>query len=68
MAKNIERNLNVTIKNQEEDKNEVIISIAAIIKNLKKYLAIWLVIAIIAGLLTFCWSAYKTFSAQTPAK
>lgn len=68
MAKNIERNLNVTIKNQEEDKNEVIISIAAIIKNLKKYLAVWLVIAIIAGLLTFCWSAYKTFSAQTPAK
>ena len=37
MAKNNERNLNVTIKNQEEDKNEVIISIAAIIKNLKKY-------------------------------
>ena len=68
MAKNNERNLNVTIKNQEEDKDEVILSLSSIIKNLKKYLAVWLAIAIIAGLLTFCYSAYKTFSAKTPAK
>ena len=68
MAKNNERNLNVTIKNQEDNKDEVIISISAIMKNLKKYLAVWLVIAIIAGMLTFCYSAYKTFSAKTPAK
>ena len=44
MAKNNERNLNVTIKNQEDNKDEVIISISAIMKNLKKYLAVWLVI------------------------
>lgn len=68
MANNNERNLNVTIKNQEENKDEVVISISAIFKNLKRFLAVWLVLAIIAGLLTFCWSAYKTFSAKTPAK
>ena len=68
MAKNYERNLNVTIKNQEDNKDEVIISISAIMKNLKKYLAIWIVIAIIAGLLTFSLSAIKSFTAKTPAK
>ncbi len=68
MAKNNERNLNVTIKNQEDNKDEVIISISAIMKNLKKYLAVWLVIAIIAGLLTFSLSAIKSFTAKTPAK
>ena len=68
MAKNNERNLNVTIKNQEDNKEEVVISISAILKNLKRYLAVWIVIAIIAGLLTFCWSAFITFSAKTPAK
>lgn len=68
MAKNNERNLNVTIKNQEDNKDEVIISISAILKNLKRYLAVWIVIAIIAGLLTFSFSAIKTFSAKTPAK
>ena len=68
MAKNNERNLNVTIKNQDDKKSELIISISAIMKNLKKYLAVWLVIAIIAGLLTFCYSAYKTFSAKNPTK
>ena len=57
MANNNERNLNVTIKNQEENKDEVVISISAIFKNLKRFLAVWLVLAIIAGLLTFCWSA-----------
>lgn len=68
MAKNNERNLNVTIKNQEDNKDEVIISISAIMKNLKRYLAIWIVIAIIAGLLTFSLSAIKSFTAKTPAK
>ena len=68
MAKNNERNLNVTIKNQDDNKDEVIISISAIFKKLKKFLAVWIVIAVIAGLLTFCYSAYKTFSTQYPTK
>lgn len=68
MAKNNERNLNVTIKNQEDNKDEVIISISAILKNLKRYLAVWIVITIIAGLLTFSFSAIKSFTAKTPAK
>lgn len=66
MAKNNERNLNVTIKNRDDDKDQVIISIPAILKSLKKFFAIWLVAAIVAGLLTFCYSAYKAFSVSNP--
>ena len=68
MAKKNERNLNVTIKNQDDNKDEVVISISAIMKNLKRFLAAWIVIAIIAGLLTFSLSAFKAFSYKTPTK
>lgn len=46
-----ERYLNVTLKNEESDKDEVIISFVTIFKMLKKFLAIWLVLAIIVGIL-----------------
>ena len=68
MAKNNERNLNVTIKNPDEDKNTVIISISSIFNQLRRFLALWLVIAIMAGILSFAYSAIKTFSRKTPAK
>ena len=65
MAKNNRRGLGAALRNQDK-KDEAVISGPAIIKQLKRHLAAWLVIAIIAGLLTFCYSAYKTFSARTP--
>ncbi|MCR4795508.1 MAG: lipopolysaccharide biosynthesis protein [Ruminococcus sp.] len=67
MAKNNERNLNVTIKNQD-DKDEVIISVSSIMKQLKRFLALWLVIAIMAGIIAFVFSAIKTFSRKNPAR
>ena len=68
MAKNNERNLNVTIKNPSDEKDEVIISISSIMKQLKRFLVLWLVIAIIAGIFAFSFSAIMTFSKKTPAK
>lgn len=68
MAKNNERNLNVTIKNPSDEKDEVIISISSIMKQLKRFLVLWLVIAIIAGIFVFSFSAIMTFSKKTPAK
>ena len=68
MAKNNERNLNVTIKNDDDEKDAAIISLSTIIKQLKRFLVLWLVIAIIAGILTFSLSAIKTFSKTNPAK
>ena len=68
MSSKNERNLNVTIKNQEEKGNEVIISVSSIFKSLKRYLALWLALCIMAGLLTVALSAWKTFSKKNPAK
>ena len=67
MAKNNERNLNITIKNQEEN-DEVIISVSSIFKQLKRFLAVWIVVAIIAALVVFSLSAFRTFSTSTPAQ
>jgi prefoldin subunit 5 len=68
MAKNNGRNLNVTIKNQDDNKDEVIITLSSIIKQLKRFLVLWLVIAIIAGILAFAFSAVQTFSRKNPAR
>ena len=38
MAKKDDRNLNITIKNQEEKENEIVVSISTILKKLRKYL------------------------------
>jgi hypothetical protein len=67
MAKNNERNLNITIKNHEEN-DEVIISISSILKQMKRFLAVWIVVAIIAALAVFSLSAFKTFSSSNPAQ
>lgn len=57
MAKKEERYLNVTLKNEQEDKDEVVISLSGIFKKLKKFFAVWLVAAIVVGILTVTFSA-----------
>lgn len=47
MAKKDERNLNITIKNQEEEEQELVISFSTLLKKLKKYLVIWIVAAVV---------------------
>ena len=46
-----ERNLNITLKNEESDKEEIILSFSSLIKQLKRFVAIWLVISIVVGIL-----------------
>ncbi len=47
-----EQYLNITLKNQEEDeKNQIVISFSGIIKQMKRFVLIWLVLAIISGIL-----------------
>ncbi len=47
------RNINITLKNEEDDKDEVIISLPAIFKKLKKYFLIWLVVAAVVLVAVF---------------
>lgn len=49
MSKKEERNLNVTIKSdQDSDKDSVVISLSSFGKGLKKYFLTWLIVAVIA--------------------
>ena len=63
-----ERCLNVMIKN-DDDKNDVIISFSTILKNLKKFLAVWVVLAILFFIMACTFTAisardkYQTLSA-----
>ena len=66
MAKKDEHNLNITIKNQEEEKGNLLISISDVLKNMKRYLAVWLVAAIVFGIITACYVSYKTSSYSAP--
>jgi len=52
-----ERCLNITLKNENEKKSEVIISFSTIFRKLKNFLIFWLAAAIIAGILTIVSSA-----------
>lgn len=68
MSKSNERNLNVTIKNRDENKDDILISIPELINSLKKFLVLWIVAALIAGMLTFAMLAVSTFAKKEPAK
>lgn len=59
MNKKDERYLNITLKN-EEQQDEVIISLAGIFKMLKKYFLIWIVTAVVIAGLVFGGSAIST--------
>ncbi|MCM1357958.1 MAG: hypothetical protein NC205_05135, partial [Prevotella sp.] len=47
MNKKSEHNLNITLQNEEKNDDDVIISLGTIFKKLKKYVLIWLVVAVI---------------------
>lgn len=48
MSKKEERNLNVTIKSDEDDKDSVVLSLSSLGKGLKRYFLPWVIVAVIA--------------------
>ena len=60
MAKKDDRNLNITIKNQEDKENEVVVSIFTIIKKLRKYLLVWVVVAVLFVVFAFGYATVTT--------
>lgn len=65
MAKKDDRNLNITIKNQEES-NSVVLSLSQITRKLREFVVYWLVAALVAGILTVCVSGVKTAIEKPP--
>lgn len=67
MAKKEDRNLNITIKNQqEENDNEVVVSISTVLKKLRKYLLIWIVIAVLFVVFAFGYATITTHVSKQP--
>lgn len=60
MAKKDDRNLNITIKNQEDKENEVVVSISTVIKKLRKYLFVWVVVAVLFIAFAFGYATVTT--------
>lgn len=60
MSKQDERNLNITLKTNEDKDGEVVISISQIFKKLKKYFLIWLVVAVVVFVAVFGTTTIKT--------
>ena len=61
-----EHYLNVTLKNEQDDKDEVVISFSGIFKKLKKYFLIWIVTAVVAFTLIFAGNLAFSESAKPP--
>ncbi|MDE5862709.1 MAG: lipopolysaccharide biosynthesis protein, partial [Ruminococcus sp.] len=59
MDKKSEHNLNITLQNDEE-KDDIIISFGTIFRKLKKYLLIWLIVAVIVFVAVFGNTALNT--------
>ncbi len=51
MAKQEERNLNITLKSEETEENEIIISFSAFFVQLKRFFIFWVVLAVMIGML-----------------
>lgn len=66
MSKSDERNLNVTIKNEGDSKDEVIISFSCIMKKFKKYFLPWIIIAALLAVSLLGVSAIKSFTSKPP--
>ncbi len=54
------RNINITLKNDDDEKNDILISIPMIFKKLKKYFLIWIVVAAIVFVAVFGSTTLKT--------
>ena len=59
---NNDSNINVNLITPQEDGEEIVISLSEIVNNLKKYLAVWLVLAIIVGCVV---TAFGIFSRKS---
>lgn len=59
MASN-ERNLNITLRNPDDEKDEVLISFGAFMKKLRKYVFTWVIAAVIFFVAAFGYAALTT--------
>lgn len=68
MADQNTKNVNLIVKNEEEHKEEVVVSLTAIIRKLKKYFLAWFMVAVIVGGLIGGVSIFFSTTSSTPVR
>lgn len=68
MASKNGRDLNITIKNVDDEKGEAIVTFSTLIKKLRKYLLIWVIVAAVAAAAILGMNAFDTTSKKRPVK
>ncbi len=68
MADQDTKNVNLIVKNEEERKEEVVVSLAAIFRKLKKYFAVWFMTSVIIGGLVSGVSIFFSTTSSTPVR
>ncbi|MBR6107697.1 MAG: lipopolysaccharide biosynthesis protein [Oscillospiraceae bacterium] len=63
-----ERNVNVILKNEEQHEDEVVISLSAIFRKLKKYFMVWFLVSVIVGGLITGLSIFFTTTSSMPVE
>lgn len=68
MADQNTKNVNLIVKNEEPHREEVVVSIAAIFRKLKKYFLVWFLTSIIVGGLLGGVSVFFSTTSSTPVR
>ncbi len=55
-----DRNINITINNPKEKEEEIVVSLVTIFSKIKKYFGVWVVSAIVIGMLAFGYAILTT--------
>ena len=62
------KNVNLVVKNEEERKEEVVVSLAAIFRKLKRYFLVWFMTSVIVGGLVGGISVFFSTTSSTPVR
>lgn len=63
-----EQNVNLIVRQEEKNEEEVVVSLSAIVRKLKKYFTVWLLVAILIGGLITGASVFFSTTSSTPVR
>lgn len=63
-----EQNVNLIVRQEEHNEEEIVISFSAIFRNLKKYFAVWLMVAVIIGGIIAGASMFFNTTSSSPVR
>ncbi|MCQ2459305.1 MAG: lipopolysaccharide biosynthesis protein [Ruminococcus sp.] len=62
------KNVNIILKNEEDDKDSVVLSFSTLIRMFRKFLAVWVALAVLFALIGGALGAYHVFTDKDPVR